>query len=189
MMNEKSLIEIDCDTEESCENAKIAEEDVKIITEGEAENAEDTESENELENAELDYENIGLDYENAELTDEDAEGRNLAIGDEEVFAENLKSDELAELKSYFPALADLKSTAELQYPERYEKFRALGLTPKEAFLATGQALRQKRHVPSSPISVSRQRDGIPGRDLKYAREIFTDLCDREIQELYKKVAK
>ena len=181
-MNEKSLIEIDCDTEESCENAKIAEEDVKSTAEGEAENSEDMEAENALENAEL-------DYENAELTDEDAEDRNLAIGDEDVFAENLKSDELAELKSYFPALADIKSTAELRYPERYEKFRALGLTPKEAFLATGQALRQKRHVPSSPISVSRQRDGIPGRDLKYAREIFTDLCDREIQELYKKVAK
>lgn len=182
-MNKKNLMEIDS----AAENAELETKDTDDSienTQSANENAEDT-----LENAEIAYEDVKDTPESAEFFAEDAEDEDLAIEDESAPAENAEGYDIEELKKSFTELADLKSTGELLYPEKYEKFRALGLSPAEAFLATGQALKPKRVTPSSPISVARQRDGIPGRELKFAREIFTDLCDREIQELYKKVSK
>ena len=182
-MNEKNLMKIDS----AEENAELESEDIEDIVENDEsanKNAEDM-----LENAETTYEDAEDTPESAELFAEDAEDTNLAIEDEGAPAENAEGYDLEELKKSFPELAELKSVGELLYPEKYEKFRSLGLSPAEAFLATGQALKPKKAAPSSPISVARQRDGIPNRELKFAREIFTDLCDKEIQELYKKVSK
>lgn len=163
---------------EDAEDRDLAFEDEEVLAE-EAEGS--TESE------------VGFEENEVEDYLEEAEGSTeseveFAEGAEDL-EEDMKVRDLEELKKSFPELAGLGSTEELQHPEKYQKFRALGLTPKEAFLATGQVLKPKRSIPSSPISVSRQRDGIPNRELKFAREIFPGLCDKEIQELYRKVAK
>ena len=97
------------------------------------------------------------------------------------------SSELAALSDEFPELAGVDAE-NLRSKERYEKFRKMGLTPKEAYMATGEH-RIKRRIPTSPISVTRQAEGIPDRQLRLAREIFEVLTDLEIQSLYKRVTK
>ena len=98
------------------------------------------------------------------------------------------SSDLELLKSSFPALAEIESIGELESPHEYARFRSLGLTPKEALLATGQSLKpppQRR--PTSPIATRGRSERIPDYYLRMAREIFHGLSDREIQVLYKKV--
>lgn len=96
--------------------------------------------------------------------------------------------DLSELKNQFPALGSIESITELDSPEEYLRFRSLGLTPREALLATGQSVKPSapRRV-TSPIAVRTRSDRIPDYYLKMAREIFGNLSDREIQALYKKV--
>ncbi len=98
------------------------------------------------------------------------------------------SSDLELLKSSFPALSEIESIGELESPHEYARFRSLGLTPKEALLATGQSLKptpQRR--PTSPIATRGRSERIPDYYLRMAREIFHGLSDREIQVLYKKV--
>ncbi len=197
MMNEKNLMEIDS-AEENAESRVEGAED-SITEEKPADRvANETleDADKAVEDADIsakDTEDVNegaaLDYESAEPYAEDAEDMDLAFEDEDAPAENAEIDDIEELKKSFPELSSLGSVSQLLYPEKYAKFRGLGLSPAEAFLATGQALKPKKTAPSSPISVARQRDSIPNRELKFAREIFTDLCDKEIQELYKKVSK
>ena len=197
MMNEKNLMEIDSAEENAEPRVEGAEDSLaeeKSADRVENETLEDADkalgdADISAEDAEYANEGVALECESAEPYAEDAEDMDLAFEDEDAPAENAEIDDIEELKKSFPELSSLGSVSELLYPEKYAKFRGLGLSPAEAFLATGQALKPKKAAPSSPISVARQRDGIPNRELKFAREIFTDLCDKEIQELYKKVSK
>ena len=99
------------------------------------------------------------------------------------------ADDVALLKAKFPELGSIGSTAELRYPEKYARFRRMGLSATEAYLATGQGRARGKIPPASPLSVTGRKDGIPQRELRVAREIFTGLSDREIQALYKRVTK
>lgn len=105
--------------------------------------------------------------------------------------EELMRSDLCELKALFPHLADKRSIRELNDPLRYARLRDLGLTPKEAFLATGgmdAAYDNRSHVRSSVAHrAAAASTGISQRELEAARMIFSDLSDREIQRLYKKV--
>ncbi len=104
----------------------------------------------------------------------------------EVATEDYDFDEdISELADEFPE-GDIGKILE---NERYAALRQLGLTPKEAYLACGGTQKVKTAVPKSPISVTRRHQGIPDRDLRMAREIFTSLTDREIKALYMKVTK
>ena len=196
-MNEKNLMETDSAEEnaeprvEGAEDSIAEEKSADRVANETLEKAEEARGDADIsaEDAEYANEGVALDYESAEPYAEDAEDMDLAFEDEEAPAENAEIDDIEELKKNFPELSSLGSVSQLLYPEKYAKFRGLGLSPAEAFLATGQALKPKKAAPSSPISVARQRDGIPNRELKFAREIFPGLCDKEIQELYKKVSK
>ena len=97
--------------------------------------------------------------------------------------------ELTALKKGFPELSGIDSLSALKDPEKYERFRRMGLTPSEAYMASGEHRLATRGIPSSPISVTRRAEGIPDRQLRMAREIFTGLTDVEIQALYKRVTK
>ena len=97
--------------------------------------------------------------------------------------------DLRELQNQFPALRGIESITELRHPEEYLRFRSLGLTPREALLATGEHPTDTPRAPrvTSPIAVRTRGERIPDYYLKMAREIFGNLSDREIQALYKKV--
>ena len=97
--------------------------------------------------------------------------------------------DLRELQNQFPALRGIESITELRHPEEYLRFRSLGLTPREALLATGEHPTDTPRTPrvTSPIAVRTRGERIPDYYLKMAREIFGNLSDKEIQALYKKV--
>lgn len=80
---------------------------------------------------------------------------------------------------------------DLKNPVRYGALRDLGLTPTEAYLASGgrkERVDNRAHLQSSvPRRMSSSFSEIPSADLNAARELFGDMNDSEIRALYKKV--
>ena len=133
--------------------------------------------------------NCGSD---ASASDEDVYKEDEDDGDLDVDEEKEEFDpeaEITALKESFPELLGIDSLGALKNPEKYEKFRRMGLTPTEAYMASGEHRLAVRGIPASPLSVARRSEGIPDRQLRMAREIFTGLTDVEIQALYKRVTK
>ena len=107
-------------------------------------------------------------------------------------AELARAD-LEVLKHEFAELAALESIAELENAVRYGALRDLGLTPREAYLASAprRAARDNRaHLQSAvPIMAATPEVGITAKELSSARELFSGLSDREIRSLYKRVTR
>ena len=105
------------------------------------------------------------------------------------YAELLKSD-MNELTEELSASETLKIT-DLKNPIRYGALRDLGLTPKEAYLASGgrkERFDNRAHLSSSvPRKMAASFSEIPRAELDTARELFSDMNDSEIRNLYKKV--
>ena len=108
------------------------------------------------------------------------------------YEELMKSD-MRELISLFPQLYGKSSITELDNPLRYAALRDLGLSPKEAYLATATyppAYNNRSHLQSAvPRAAGTSPDILGAREMEAARELFSGLSDREIQKLYKKVSK
>ena len=108
------------------------------------------------------------------------------------FAKIANADLIA-LKHEFSELGALESIAELENAERYGALRDLGLTPREAYLATAPRVRRqdnRAHLTSAvPIRAGSPDVGISARELAAARELFSGLSDSEIRSLYKRVTK
>lgn len=106
--------------------------------------------------------------------------------------EDALEGDLDALRLHFPELQRMDNIEKLPSYVRYSELRALGLTPEEAYLATGRRgeVRDNRaHLTSAvPIAASSPR-GISRRELGIARELFSDLSDSEIQSLYQRVTK
>lgn len=104
---------------------------------------------------------------------------------------SLIEEDLESLRSEFPELRGISNILELGNPIRYAALRDLGLSPAEAYLATesrGARRDNRAHLQTSvPKSASRPMEDIPKRELEIARELFSELSDREIQKLYRKV--
>ncbi len=111
---------------------------------------------------------------------------------EKNYGEIMQRD-IEELHQIFPHIRDKKSILELDNPLRYAALRDLGLSPKEAYLASsniGTAYDNRSHITSSaPRGASASSEMLSSSELEAARTIFSDLSDREIQKLYKKVTK
>ena len=124
----------------------------------------------------------------SESDEKESGGSNAAVDYGEI-----ERQDLEELRIAFPHLKDVKSITELSNPLRYAALRDLGLTPKEAYLATNEPIHRydtRSHLRSSvPRGASTPSGVLPAHELEAARELFSDLSDREIQKLYKKVSK
>ena len=105
----------------------------------------------------------------------------------------IEKQDLDELRVLFPHLKNTKSITELDNPLRYAALRDLGLSPKEAYLATSEPIRRydnRSHLRSSVPKSAAAPSGILTRsELEAARELFSGLSDGEIQKLYKKVSR
>ena len=126
----------------------------------------------------------------AEIIDEEAEE---AAEPEQNYEEIARRD-VSELHEIFPELFMLTSITQLENPMRYAALRDLGLSPKEAYLATTTRphIRYdgKSHMRGSvPIGAFGQSASMSAGELAGARELFGDLSDSEIQKLYKRVIK
>ena len=103
---------------------------------------------------------------------------------------SLAAQDLAELQGEFPELGRVKQIAELDNPLRYGALRDLGLSPREAYLATQKRKRPdgRAHLTvAMPKGAGSPGGGMSTRQLAEARELFSDLGDSEIRSLYKKV--
>lgn len=105
------------------------------------------------------------------------------------YGELLKSD-MQELSEEFSKKEALRIT-DLKDPLRYGALRDLGLTPREAYLASGgkkEKLDNRAHLSSSvPRKMSVPFSEIPRSELDTARELFDGMSDSEIRNLYRKV--
>lgn len=106
---------------------------------------------------------------------------------------SLAISDMRELIAMFPHLEGKTSVSELENPLRYAALRDLGLTPREAYLATAShvgAYDNRSHLRSAvPRGAGAMGAAMSARELEDARELFSGLSDREIQKLYKKVTK
>ena len=102
----------------------------------------------------------------------------------------LAERDLNELKREFPELRSLEHVSGLDNPLRYAALRDLGLTPREAYLATAKRPRpdSRAHLSAAmPRGAGSPGGGMTSRQLAEARELFSDLGESEIRSLYKKV--
>ena len=103
------------------------------------------------------------------------------------------ADELDELLGEFPELSALESIEDMRGFSRYRELCDMGLTPREAYLATAprrDTSSGKSHLLGAPIAKSAvSAHGISRGELMAAREIFGELSDAEIRRLYRKVTK
>ena len=109
---------------------------------------------------------------------------------EEIDYAELVSADMNELTEEFAQGEKIKIT-DLKNPIRYGALRDLGLTPREAYLASGgrkERVDNRSHLSSSvPRKLSAAFSEMPRADLDAARELFSDMNDSEIRNLYKKV--
>ena len=100
--------------------------------------------------------------------------------------------DVSELSAEFPELNHLKDITELNNPLRYAALRDLGLTPREAYLATAKRTAQdtRAHLRSAHGRSAAASVGMMSQDeLSTARELFPSMSDAQLQKLYKKVTK
>jgi len=105
----------------------------------------------------------------------------------------LAESDAAALRQEFSELSTLGSITELSNPMRYAELRDLGLTPREAYLATREEIPRRNNrthlTPQVPRAATVAAEGMTDRELSEARDLFSGLSDREIRRLYKKVIK
>lgn len=96
-----------------------------------------------------------------------------------------------ELRAEFPELSSLSSVTELDDPVRYGALRDLGLTPREAYLATRKRREVDNRAHLRPArSVARGAAPLMTEaEMSAARELFSGISDSEIRQLYKRVTK
>lgn len=115
-----------------------------------------------------------------------------SVTDEIDYVSVLNAD-IEELKAAFPELGSMSAIDELADPIRFGALRDLGLTAKEAYLASGGKRRvydNRTHLVSSVPGGARSAvDGISRQELDMARDLFDGMSESEIQRLYRKVTK
>lgn len=108
--------------------------------------------------------------------------------------EALAGADMRTLRAEFPEILDISDLSMLDDPARYGELREMGLSPKEAYLATRKPHASGRdnrsHLKSAlPRAVVGGGEGIAPEDLSDYREIFDGMTDHEIRKLYKKVTR
>ena len=122
---------------------------------------------------------------------EDPETAAKTVSDTADMARMAEADLLA-LRQDFPEMAGADSLLCLRNPARYGALRDLGLSPAEAYLASGarRPLPQdnRAHLHSAvPSPMGGGGDGMSYGELSAARELFAGLPDSEIRRLYQRV--
>lgn len=96
--------------------------------------------------------------------------------------------ELSALTSEFSELRSGIDTSSLLDAKRYAELRALGLTPREAYLATAKrksSRNNRAHLVSAvPASAKSPDIGMSRWALQTARELFSGMSDTELRSLY-----
>ncbi len=115
------------------------------------------------------------------------EGAPSPVGEESV----PPREELIRLAESFPEILASENAADVMNLDRYAELRRLGLSEREAYLATRSVtVREDNRAHLSP-TVTREAKGpgsaMPEGELRACRELFFGMSDAEIRRLYKKV--
>lgn len=105
-------------------------------------------------------------------------------------ASQIIMEDLEELIAEFPELSDLRDASELSDPIRYGKLRDLGLSPKEAYLATAGRKRiidTRAHLSGAKPKPLNTPSNISAYAVRCVRELFDGISDEEIISLYRRV--
>ncbi len=111
------------------------------------------------------------------------------LSDQVDYEELIRAD-ILEIKREFPEARGISEIYELDNPIRYAALRDLGLSAREAYLATQKrpVSDTRRHLKAAiGRGVGRDGGGMSESELRAAREIFSGLSDSEIHTLYKRV--
>ncbi len=159
--------------------------------ENDTENKSDTKDENPTHNTGKEYdENFGdgdsHDSENGESDEEKEENRLATIA----------LNDLHEIHTLFPESAQISHICELKDAGRYAALRELGLSVKEAYLATNGYTETRAHRPSYdnrshiisavPRQTANSDIGMSRSELEEAKQIFGNLTEKEIRNLYRR---
>lgn len=142
-----------------------------------------------------------------EYTAELAEKKRVADAEallKKIEFEKMAAKDLAELKTLYPELKDVKSIFDIPNFKRFGELRDKGNTVEEAYsAANAKAIREnvaksvtrqnlnetkahlKSNVPKKTVDTSLR---MPKEDLKSWREMFPKLSDKEIMKLYRNTA-
>ncbi len=116
-------------------------------------------------------------------------GTEDATGEAIDYDEIIRND-VRELRSRFPELSGIVDITDLENPIRYAELRDLGLSPREAYLATSER-RQKpdtrRHLSSAVPKRAAMPAGLSQSELSDMRELFSGLSDTELNRLARRV--
>lgn len=131
-----------------------------------------------------------------------AESEKVKSEEDALRYETLMQLDLAEVKRNYPDAASYNSVAEFPNAKRFAELRDLGLSAKEAYIAShpdavrrnvAESVRKqnlsatKDHIHSTVPKGTRDTSvTIPKRELEEWREMFPDCSDRELAKLYKK---
>lgn len=126
---------------------------------------------------------------------ESAETSPIEDGGEFISAEDGGASTEAELLSLaesFPEILASENPTDIINLERYNELRTLGLTEREAYLATRSVRAREDSRSHLSPSVTREARGphsaMPEGELRACRELFFGMSDAEIRRLYKRVA-
>lgn len=130
-------------------------------------------------------------HEDAARDDTEAVTEAQSENEDAVDYEAIALSDVNELRSEFAELSALTSLTELDNPIRYGALRDLGLTPSEAYLATRRRRAEDNRSHLRPTrSVARGTAPLmTDAEMSVARELFSEISDAEIRQLYKKVTK
>ena len=108
--------------------------------------------------------------------------------------EDILESDYGELTAEFPEISSLDDISKMEGAIRYGELRELGLSPREAYLATRKKtvreVSARAHLtPATPSAARTAGIAMPRAELKIARELFGELSDSEIESLYKKVTR
>ena len=130
----------------------------------------------------------------AEITDTEGECAMDGLDGDTVTVERTPGEiimeDLEELIEEFPELSDLRDASELSDPIRYGKLRDLGLSPKEAYLATSgkkRVIDTRAHLSGAKPKPVNTPSKISAYAVRCIRELFDGISDEEIISLYKRV--
>lgn len=116
-------------------------------------------------------------------------GTEDAAGEAIDYDEIIRND-VRELRSRFPELSGIVDITDLENPIRYAELRDLGLSPREAYLATSERRQRpdtRRHLSSAVPKRAAMPAGLSQSELSDMRELFSGLSDAELNRLARRV--
>ena len=107
------------------------------------------------------------------------------------YAKRLDED-LAQIREQFPSLHGLRDVTDLKDPLRFGALRDLGLSAKEAFLASGGAKAgydNRTHLTASVPKRASNGIEMTRKEYEVVKDLFSHLSDSEIKKLYQRATK